>query len=63
METGTMGEVMVKAFIENHRDLIAAEEGRLAPEQVRRIEVADARVDTGAALIGLPLRMIEQLGL
>ncbi len=63
METGTMGVVMVKALIENNRDLIAAEERRLAPEQVRRIEVADARVDTGATLIGLPLRMIEQLGL
>jgi predicted aspartyl protease len=63
METDTMGIVLVNAVIENNRDVVAAEEGRISPEQVRRIEVADARVDTGATYVSMPLRLINQLGL
>ncbi len=63
METDTMGIVLVNALIENNRDVVAAEEGRIPPEQVRRIEVTDARVDTGATYVSMPLRLINQLGL
>ena len=35
----------------------------LPPEQVRRITVTDALVDTGATILSLPGRLIRQLGL
>jgi len=63
METGTMGRVTVAATIENLPDVLAARAGSLDPARVRRVVVADALVDTGAKLLSLPRRMIEQLGL
>ena len=58
-----MGKVIVTAMIENLTDLIDAERGLLADDQVRRIEVHDAVVDTGATTLLLPKRMIATLGL
>ena len=58
-----MGKVLVAATIENLSDLLDVEKGRLAPEQVRRIEVVDALVDTGATYLCMPRRLIEPLGL
>jgi clan AA aspartic protease len=58
-----MGKVLVTAKIENLADLWDVEQGRLTPEQARRIEVTDALVDTGASTLSLPTRLISQLGL
>jgi len=58
-----MGIVLVTAIIENLRDVNAAEEGRIPETDVRRIEIQDARVDTGATYVAMPKRLIEQLGL
>jgi len=58
-----MGIVLVTALIENQNDVVAAEEGRIPDTQVRRIEIHDARVDTGATLVSMPRRLIDQLGL
>ncbi|HXG11707.1 MAG TPA: aspartyl protease family protein [Gemmataceae bacterium] len=63
METETMGRVFTEATIENLRDLWDAKRGMLPPEQVRRVTVTDALVDTGATLLSLPTRLIRQLGL
>jgi predicted aspartyl protease len=63
METATVGAVLVSATIENSEDLALVVHGSLADDQVRRIEVQDARVDTGATLLALPRRLIDQLGL
>ena len=63
METDTMGRVLTEATIENLEDLWAVKRGLLPPEQVRRIVVADALVDTGATLLSMPTRLIQQLGL
>jgi predicted aspartyl protease len=63
METATMGRVLTEATIENLEDLWAVKRGLLAAEQARRITVADALVDTGATLLSLPTRLIQQLGL
>jgi predicted aspartyl protease len=63
METNTMGVVLVTALIENHRDVDAADEGRIPNSLVRRFEVNDARVDTGATYVSMPMRLINQLGL
>lgn len=61
METSTVGRIVVAAKIENVADLYAAKKGQIPEDQVRRIEVSDALVDTGATHLGLPKRMIEQL--
>jgi predicted aspartyl protease len=63
METATMGKTLVTAKIENLKDLWMAEKGLVPPDQVRRIEVPDAVVDTGGTYLSLPARLIQQLGL
>jgi clan AA aspartic protease len=63
MENGTMGRILTEATIENLQDLWDARRGMLAPEQVRRITLSDALVDTGATLVSIPTRLIQQLGL
>jgi predicted aspartyl protease len=63
METATMGQVIVPAKIESVEDLFAVKKGQLAADQVRTVEVANAQVDTGAMMLSLPKRLIEQLGL
>ena len=63
MEIVTMGKVTVPARIENLQDLYNCETAGLPAEQVRSVEVADALVDTGATLLSLPKRFIQQLGL
>jgi predicted aspartyl protease len=55
--------VLVTALIENLRDVNAADEGRIPATDIRRLEIHDARVDTGATHVAMPKRMIEQLGL
>ena len=63
METDIMGRVLTEATIENLKDLWDAQRGLLPPDQVRRLTVTDALVDTGATLLSLPTRLIQQLGL
>jgi predicted aspartyl protease len=63
METEVMGRVVTEATIESLKDLWAVEQGRLPADQVRRITVSDALVDTGATLLSLPTSLIRQLGL
>jgi hypothetical protein len=47
MEQG-MGKVVVTAKLENLEDLFNAAKGVLPDDQVRRLEITDALVDTGA---------------
>jgi len=63
METETMGRVLTEATIENLGDLIEASRGTRPIDQVRRVTVPDALVDTGASALALPTRMIRHLGL
>jgi predicted aspartyl protease len=63
MEFATMGKVLVTAKVENLSDLFAVEQGTLTPDRVRFLDVTDALVDTGATMLGMPKRLIEQLGL
>ncbi len=63
METETMGKVLVPAKIENLEDLYNVRKGLLTAVELRSIEVSDALVDTGATMLSMPKRMIEQLGL
>jgi predicted aspartyl protease len=63
METATVGKVLVTAKIENNYDLECVSRGLLTDDQVRRVQVEDARIDTGATYLGLPKSMIDGLGL
>jgi predicted aspartyl protease len=63
METDAMGIVLVTALIENHEDIKAAVLGLIPETNIRRLEVDDARVDTGATYVAMPKRLIDQLGL
>src|SRR5262245_23442704 len=63
METETMGRVLTEATIESLQDVWDAERGLIPTDQVRRVTVPDALVDTGATLVSMPTRLIRQLGL
>jgi predicted aspartyl protease len=58
-----MSGVVTEPTVENLKDLWAAEQGLRPPEQVRKVTVSDALVDTGATMLSLPSRLIHQLGL
>jgi predicted aspartyl protease len=62
-ELNEMGRVQTEATIANLKDLWAAERGLISPDEVRRVTISDALVDTGATLLSLPTRLIQQLGL
>ena len=47
----------------NLEDIALANRGIITPEEVRRVTVEDALVDTGATRLCLPKPIIEQLGL
>ena len=47
----------------NLEDMALANRGVISPEEVRRVTVKDALVDTGATRLCLPEPIIEQLGL
>ena len=63
MGTTDTGRVLTEATFENAGDLWAVQRGFIPAEQVRRVEIADALVDTGATLLSLPTRLIRELGL
>ena len=58
-----MGRVTTAAKIENLEDLWRAESGSMPPESVRRVQIDDALIDTGAMILSLPTSVIQQLGL
>ena len=49
--------------MENIYDLYACDQGQLPATDIRRVEVDDALVDTGATMLSMPGRLIRQLGL
>ena len=63
IEDDVVGRVTIPVRVENLRDLYDAERGNLPAEQVRRLDVIEALVDTGSTMMALPTRMIQQLGL
>jgi clan AA aspartic protease len=63
VENSSMGRVTTRIGVENLKDLWKAETGSIPPDQVRRIEIVNALVDTGASTLSLPTKVIEKLGL
>ena len=58
-ETETMGRVFTEATIESLKDLWAAESGLISADQVRRVRVPDALVDSRTKLLSLPTWVIR----
>lgn len=58
-----MGKVITTLVITNRLDQGKAEDGMIAPEQVRSVTVENVLVDTGATTLSLPANIIAQLGL
>lgn len=63
LEKELMGRVTTEVRVENLKDLWDAQRGMIAENEVRRMDVIDALVDTGATTLALPTRYIAQLGL
>jgi predicted aspartyl protease len=63
LEVEPVGRVTTKVRVENLEDLLAERKGALPTDQVRRLEITEALVDTGSTMFSLPTRYIEQLGL
>ena len=63
MESENMGRVLVEATIENLKDLWESESGQRATDDVRRITIDEALVDTYATTLSLPTNLIQRLGL
>jgi len=58
-----MGRVTTEVSIFNLGDLYEVKQGRMTSDQVRRIVVQDALVDTGASKLALTPSLIALLGL
>jgi predicted aspartyl protease len=58
-----MGRVVTEALIENSNELWAVEKGWLKAEEVHRVTVSEALVDTGATRLSLPISLIQNLAL
>lgn len=56
-----MGEITVRAELENVVDRVNWEDGRIDEAEIRRYEL-DATVDTGAVMLFLPQNVVEKLG-
>ncbi len=63
MGSTTMDKVLVPAVLENVDDVFAARKGLMPVDQVRRVEVEDALIETGATRLMLPSRLVAALGL
>lgn len=63
MESDSMGRALTEATIENLEDIWAQKRGLIHSESVRRLDVNDALVDSGATLLSMPTRLIQLLGL
>ena len=63
LQLDAIARVTSEATLENLKDLWRAERELRSPDDIRRVDVSDALVDTGATLLSLPTRLIRELGL
>ena len=63
MATKKIHSVLVTAKIESLEDLYGVERGGMSANQVRRVEVTDAVINTAATMLSMPKRLIARLGL
>ncbi len=62
-EQSNMGRVVTEITVENMSDLYDAKRGMITTDQIRKLTIPNAVVDTGATFLSLPTRMIRELGL
>ena len=62
-EKNQAGQVHVSITVVNYADRVLAEHNFMPFETIRTLTLGNALVDTGATLLGLPKRIIEQLGI
>ncbi|QDT37363.1 retropepsin-like aspartic protease [Stratiformator vulcanicus] len=58
-----IGRVVVPAIFENLDDLLSVRHGTMDEQDIRRMKISEALVDTGASRISVPIEFIERLGL
>jgi len=58
-----MGKIHTKITVLNHYDEFKYEAGLIKEEEIRKIEIPDVLIDTGATTLALPAKIIKQLGL
>jgi predicted aspartyl protease len=63
LQAKQMGQVITTITVTNFIDLVMAERGFIAAEEVRSVLLDNVVVDTGATLLSLPALIISQLGL
>src|SRR5208337_153379 len=56
-----MGRAIVTVRVENLEDLYRVVQGAIQSDEVRRVEVTNALVDTGATMLSMPGRLILHL--
>jgi hypothetical protein len=54
-----MGKVLITAIIENLEDLFGSKKGFMPLDRVRRVEVSDALVETGATSLSMTISRIS----
>jgi clan AA aspartic protease len=63
MESNDMGRVTTEATVFNANDHAEMRMGKLTLDQVRKVVVAEALVDSGATALSMPKSLIDQIGL
>ena len=63
LQAKQMGQVITTITVTNFIDLVMAERGFIAAEEVRSVILDNVVVDTGATLLSLPAPIISQLSL
>ena len=63
LQAKQMGQVITTITVTNRIDRVMAERGFISAEEVRSVILDNVVVDTGATLLFLPARIINQLGL
>ena len=63
LQAKQMGQVITTITVTNFIDLVMAERGFIAAEEVRSVTLDNVVVDTGATLLSLPDPIITQLSL
>jgi len=57
-----MGKIHTKILVINHFDEFKVKSGLIKQEEIRKLEIDDVLIDTGATTLALPAKYLKQLG-
>ena len=63
LEPDAMGRILVDIDVVNFGDAYDAHRGMIPPDEIRRLEISDALVDTGCSTLALHQAHVDALGL